>query len=175
MLCKTIKIWLLLGLLHSTVGKKNWDFETVSLVTYSTDDSQMKIESKVERLKRGEFGLSCTLEWKYDIDETTMVESSAKALLVRRRTIRSCRGLYRSKPSMSISTSTTWTWPSRTLATALICRSSRASSSRRGQRTPTTSTSASSMAMGFRKFLHPLSTRLSSQSPGQISLNGVSL
>ncbi|XP_002138657.1 uncharacterized protein [Drosophila pseudoobscura] len=75
--CKSIKIWLLLGLVHGTVGKKHWDYEPVSLVTYSTDDSQMKIESKIDRLKRGEFGLSCTLEWKYDIDETTMVESSA--------------------------------------------------------------------------------------------------
>ncbi|EDW36377.1 GL17760 [Drosophila persimilis] len=77
MLCTTIKIWLLLGLLHGTVGERKWDYEPVSIDTYSTDESQLKVESKIDRLNRGEFGISCTVEWKYDIDETTMVEASA--------------------------------------------------------------------------------------------------
>ncbi|XP_026840750.1 uncharacterized protein LOC113565032 [Drosophila persimilis] len=61
----------------STLVLTKWEYEPVSIETYSSDESQLKIESKVDRLKRGEFGVSCTVEWKYDVDETTMVEGTA--------------------------------------------------------------------------------------------------
>ncbi|BFG03215.1 uncharacterized protein DMAD_02520 [Drosophila madeirensis] len=77
MLFETIQIWLLLALFRGAVGGKKWEYEPVSLATYSTDESQLKVESKIDRLKRGEFGLTAILEWKYDTDETTMVEASA--------------------------------------------------------------------------------------------------
>ncbi|XP_033253670.1 uncharacterized protein LOC117193043 [Drosophila miranda] len=54
MLFKTFKICLLLGLLRGTVGERKWDYEPVSIETYSTDESKLKVESKIDRLKRGE-------------------------------------------------------------------------------------------------------------------------
>ncbi|XP_022218384.1 uncharacterized protein LOC111071389 [Drosophila obscura] len=77
MLFKAIKICLLLVLLQGTVGEKKWEYEPMSVDTYSTDESQLKIESKIDRINRGEFGLTFTLDWKYDVDETTMVEATA--------------------------------------------------------------------------------------------------
>ncbi|XP_034668580.1 uncharacterized protein LOC117901781 [Drosophila subobscura] len=70
--------WLLLHLLlQGAVGERKWDYEPVFVSTHTTDERQLKIGSKIDRLKRGEFAISASLEWNYDVDETTMVEGHA--------------------------------------------------------------------------------------------------
>ncbi|KAH8400798.1 hypothetical protein KR009_000970, partial [Drosophila setifemur] len=55
---------------------RQWDYEPISIETTSSDESKLKFDAKIERLGRGEFGLSGTIEWKYDADENTMVEAT---------------------------------------------------------------------------------------------------
>ncbi|EDW28780.1 GL19354 [Drosophila persimilis] len=77
MLCTITGPWLLLGLFHGVAGERKWDYEPVFVSTHSSDEGQLKIGGKIDRLKRGEFAISASLDWNYDIDETTMVEGHA--------------------------------------------------------------------------------------------------
>ncbi|KAH8348349.1 hypothetical protein KR084_006649, partial [Drosophila pseudotakahashii] len=56
---------------------RKWDCEPVSMSTTSSDESKLKFDMKVDRLGRAEWGISATLEWKYDSNEETWVEASA--------------------------------------------------------------------------------------------------
>lgn len=60
--------------------QRNWDYEPISLKSFTSDESLLKIKTKVDRLGRGEFAFSMTLDWNYDVDESTMVNSLHLAL-----------------------------------------------------------------------------------------------
>ncbi|XP_017044432.1 uncharacterized protein LOC108090329 [Drosophila ficusphila] len=76
LLTLTITAALLLGF-HLARAERKWDYEPISLTTTSSDDSKLKIDAKIVRIGRGDFGLSVTIEWKYDANEETMVEAYA--------------------------------------------------------------------------------------------------
>ncbi|KAH8237268.1 hypothetical protein KR038_008960, partial [Drosophila bunnanda] len=56
---------------------RKWDYEPLSINTYTTDESLLKIVAKVERVARGEFALSATVDFNYEPDNATMVEASS--------------------------------------------------------------------------------------------------
>jgi len=60
--------------------QRNWDYEPLSLTSYSSDENLLKITTKVDRLGRSEYAFSMTLNWNYDVDKDTMV--STKAALI---------------------------------------------------------------------------------------------
>ncbi|EDV55056.1 uncharacterized protein LOC6547084 [Drosophila erecta] len=54
---------------------RNWDYEPLSLTSYSSDEDLLKIVTKVDRLGRSQYAFSMTLDWNYDVDKDTMVEA----------------------------------------------------------------------------------------------------
>ncbi|EDV55052.1 uncharacterized protein LOC6547072 [Drosophila erecta] len=68
---------LILLIVDQCNGKRKWDYEPLSIETYSTDESMLKIEAKVDRVGRGEYAISANIEFKYTPDENTMVQASA--------------------------------------------------------------------------------------------------
>ncbi|KAH8290438.1 hypothetical protein KR054_002987, partial [Drosophila jambulina] len=54
---------------------RKWDYEPISVTTTTSDPSQIKLVTKIDRIGRGDFAVSATVEWKYTTDETTMVEA----------------------------------------------------------------------------------------------------
>ncbi|XP_020818140.1 uncharacterized protein LOC110191595 [Drosophila serrata] len=72
-----IGTWILLFAISLTEADRKWDYEPLSIVTTTSDPNKLGIEGKIERLGRGDFGLTITLEWKYDATEETMVEAVA--------------------------------------------------------------------------------------------------
>ncbi|KAH8290441.1 hypothetical protein KR054_002988, partial [Drosophila jambulina] len=56
---------------------RNWDYEPISLKSFTSDEKLLKIQTKVDRLGRADFAFSMTLDWNYDVDNTTMVEGDA--------------------------------------------------------------------------------------------------
>ncbi|XP_017087068.2 uncharacterized protein [Drosophila bipectinata] len=69
---------LILHLIHNTHGARRWDYEPVSVQTFSSDESLLKITAKIDRVSRGEFAVSATVDFKYEPDDTTMVEAIAQ-------------------------------------------------------------------------------------------------
>ncbi|XP_017077708.1 uncharacterized protein LOC108112381 [Drosophila eugracilis] len=65
-------IWL--GVLLSYGTARKWDYEPLSITTYSSDDELMKIDVKIERVSRGVYGVTGRIEWNYDTTDKTMVE-----------------------------------------------------------------------------------------------------
>jgi len=45
----------------------------LSIETYSTDESLLKMTARVDRIGRGEYAISAEIEFKYEPDENTMV------------------------------------------------------------------------------------------------------
>ncbi|XP_064553300.1 uncharacterized protein LOC135438759 [Drosophila montana] len=68
------KFCLLLLALEGCEGKRNWDYDPIFLTGNSSDETKLKPDFRVERVGRYEVGFSGTLDWQYDIDNTTMVE-----------------------------------------------------------------------------------------------------
>ncbi|XP_017087070.3 uncharacterized protein [Drosophila bipectinata] len=64
-------------MMHLVQAARKWDYEPISIETTSSDDSQLDFVAKIERMGRGEFGMTGYVDWKYDADENTMVEASA--------------------------------------------------------------------------------------------------
>nr|XP_016940560.1 uncharacterized protein LOC108017901 [Drosophila suzukii] len=67
---------LLLGI-HLAGAARKWDYEPISLTATSSDESKAKVDLKIDRLGRAEWGMSGTIEWKYDMNVESMVEASA--------------------------------------------------------------------------------------------------
>ncbi|XP_017025078.2 uncharacterized protein [Drosophila kikkawai] len=58
-------------------AKRMWDYEPLSINGYSSDESKLKLVTKVERVARGEFALGATLDFKYPPQSDTVVEAVA--------------------------------------------------------------------------------------------------
>ncbi|EDW85756.2 uncharacterized protein Dwil_GK22973 [Drosophila willistoni] len=58
--------------------QRNWEYELVSLTPYSSDEALLNTSGRVERIKRGEFGLTIGIDLNYVMDETTMIEATAE-------------------------------------------------------------------------------------------------
>lgn len=56
------------------IPQRNWEYEPLSLTSYSSDESLLKITTKIDRLGRSDYAFSMTLDWNYDVDKDTMVE-----------------------------------------------------------------------------------------------------
>ncbi|XP_064543537.1 uncharacterized protein LOC135432023 [Drosophila montana] len=69
--------WILLLLVAGCAGKRNWDYEPISIVTRTTDASKMNLEADVERIGRDECVFTAKLLLNFDMDDTTMVEATA--------------------------------------------------------------------------------------------------
>ncbi|EDX07651.1 GD11360 [Drosophila simulans] len=54
------------------IRQRNWEYEPLSLTSYSSDENLLKITTKVDRLGRSEYAFSMTLDWNYDVDKDTM-------------------------------------------------------------------------------------------------------
>lgn len=52
--------------------KRNWVYEPLSVEVKTSDPTKLNIEAKLDRIGR-DFTISITLDWNYDVDETTMV------------------------------------------------------------------------------------------------------
>ncbi|EDW48433.1 GM21861 [Drosophila sechellia] len=59
--------------LNTYYKDRKWDYEPVSIIASSSDDSLIKIEPSIVRLGRGKFGVSVLVEWNYDTTDETMV------------------------------------------------------------------------------------------------------
>ncbi|XP_017077704.1 uncharacterized protein LOC108112378 isoform X2 [Drosophila eugracilis] len=70
-------LWLIVLTVDQCSGKRKWEYEPLSIETYTTDESKLKIEAKIDRIGRGEYGISANIEFKYEADDNTMVEASA--------------------------------------------------------------------------------------------------
>ncbi|KAH8357806.1 hypothetical protein KR200_009574, partial [Drosophila serrata] len=46
---------------------RNWDYEPISLKSFTSDEKLLKIQTKVDRLGRADFAFSMTLDWNYDV------------------------------------------------------------------------------------------------------------
>ncbi|XP_017014795.1 uncharacterized protein [Drosophila takahashii] len=71
------RIGILLLCLQLARAARKWDYEPISMSTTSSDESKLKFDMKIDRLGRADWGMSATLEWKYETNEETMVEASA--------------------------------------------------------------------------------------------------
>ncbi|XP_017044433.1 uncharacterized protein LOC108090330 [Drosophila ficusphila] len=70
-------LWLLILLVDNCSGKRKWDYEPLKIDPYSSDESKLKMTAKVDRVGRNDFGVSATIDFNYDVDDTTMVEAVA--------------------------------------------------------------------------------------------------
>ncbi|KAH8302741.1 hypothetical protein KR044_010366, partial [Drosophila immigrans] len=52
---------------------RNWEYELISFYTYSNDESQFNISSRIERSARNDLSFSMDIDWKYDIAEVDTV------------------------------------------------------------------------------------------------------
>ncbi|XP_030558274.1 uncharacterized protein LOC115760860 [Drosophila novamexicana] len=69
--------WILLFLVAGCAGKRNWDYEPISIVTRTTDESKINIGAEVEPMGRDGFAFTAHFLINFDMDETTMVEVTA--------------------------------------------------------------------------------------------------
>jgi len=53
--------------------QRKWEYELMSVETYSSDESLMKIDVRVERVDRGVYGVTGSVNWNYDTSDETMV------------------------------------------------------------------------------------------------------
>nr|XP_016940562.1 uncharacterized protein LOC108017904 isoform X2 [Drosophila suzukii] len=69
---------ILLGVLlfNGCGAARRWEYELMSVETYSSDESLMKIDVKVERVDRGVYGVTGSVNWNYDTSDETMVQAS---------------------------------------------------------------------------------------------------
>ncbi|XP_017077702.1 uncharacterized protein LOC108112377 isoform X3 [Drosophila eugracilis] len=78
--CSTLSV--LLGVLMiydcgAGLFKRKWDYEPISIKTYTSDASRFYSDLRIDRVGRGEFEWSGDTLWNYDTSEETMVEASA--------------------------------------------------------------------------------------------------
>ncbi|KAH8348348.1 hypothetical protein KR084_006650 [Drosophila pseudotakahashii] len=71
------RLWLIVLIVQYCNGKRKWDYEPLSIETYTTDENLIKMTAKVDRIGRGEYGISANIDFKYTPDDTTMVEAVA--------------------------------------------------------------------------------------------------
>ncbi|KAH8357755.1 hypothetical protein KR200_009573, partial [Drosophila serrata] len=57
--------------------KRKWDYEPISVTGTTSDPNLMKIVTKIDRIGRGDFAVSGTIEWNYATDESTTIEAIA--------------------------------------------------------------------------------------------------
>ncbi|XP_017077701.1 uncharacterized protein LOC108112377 isoform X2 [Drosophila eugracilis] len=70
-----INIGILLLFIHLAKAARTWDYEPISFVGYSSDESRMTFDAKIDRAGRSNYGFSAILEWKYEVNEETTVEA----------------------------------------------------------------------------------------------------
>nr|XP_017025077.1 uncharacterized protein LOC108076654 [Drosophila kikkawai] len=70
-------LFLIILIVGNCGAKRKWDYEPLSIDTYSSDESKLKFVAKVERVARGEFAIGGTIDFKYTPDSNTMVEAVA--------------------------------------------------------------------------------------------------
>ncbi|XP_022218383.1 uncharacterized protein LOC111071388 [Drosophila obscura] len=68
-------LWVLLLIAQSCNSARKWDYEPMSITGHSSDESMLKIEPKIDRIKRGEFAISATIYFNYLLDDKVMVEA----------------------------------------------------------------------------------------------------
>ncbi|XP_023168324.2 uncharacterized protein LOC111597715 [Drosophila hydei] len=73
-MCVTTRLVAFLFLLECCLGARNWVYEPLSVEVKTSDPTKLNIEAKLDRIGR-DFTISITLDWNYDVDETTMVEA----------------------------------------------------------------------------------------------------
>ncbi|EDW62195.1 uncharacterized protein [Drosophila virilis] len=69
--------WILLLLVAGCAGKRNWDYEPISIDVRTTDASKINIEATVESMGRDGYAFTGKVLLNFDMDETTMVEATA--------------------------------------------------------------------------------------------------
>ncbi|ALC42390.1 CG18538, partial [Drosophila busckii] len=55
--------------------QRKWDYEPLSIEATTSDASKLSLTTEVERLSRSEFAFTGTIEFNYDIDDTTTIEA----------------------------------------------------------------------------------------------------
>ncbi|XP_017014750.2 uncharacterized protein [Drosophila takahashii] len=72
-------VYILIGVLLITGirAARKWDYEPISITGYTSDESLMSYNISIDRIGRGEYGISGNADWKYDVTEETMVEGIA--------------------------------------------------------------------------------------------------
>ncbi|XP_033254192.1 uncharacterized protein LOC117193554 [Drosophila miranda] len=68
---------LVLLVAQSWNSARKWDYEPMSITTHSSNESKLKIGAKIDRVNRGGFAISATIEFRYLLDDTVMVEATA--------------------------------------------------------------------------------------------------
>ncbi|XP_030381198.1 uncharacterized protein LOC115629009 [Scaptodrosophila lebanonensis] len=53
---------------------RSWDYEPKSVTVSSSDEQKLRISFRVDRINRGEYALSGEIDWKYDVQDDTMIE-----------------------------------------------------------------------------------------------------
>ncbi|XP_017077712.1 uncharacterized protein LOC108112382 isoform X2 [Drosophila eugracilis] len=78
MITRLLTISLLVGvlLIYGCGAGRQWEYEPVSIQTYTTDESLWKFDSRIVRVGRGVFDWSGEMVWNYDTSEETMVEAA---------------------------------------------------------------------------------------------------
>ncbi|EDV95069.1 GH22995 [Drosophila grimshawi] len=66
--------WMLLLLIGGCISRRTWNFEIVSVSSYSANESMLNISVGIQQNSRHEMSMSAVIEWKFDADETMMVE-----------------------------------------------------------------------------------------------------
>ncbi|KAH8357754.1 hypothetical protein KR200_003252, partial [Drosophila serrata] len=56
---------------------RKWNYEPKSLTSYTSDPSKIKIVTKINRVRRGDYAISAKVEWKYAANALTMIEAIA--------------------------------------------------------------------------------------------------
>ncbi|XP_017014790.2 uncharacterized protein [Drosophila takahashii] len=74
--CSLAGIWLAVLILRGCGAARKWDYEPISIATYSSDDSLIKLDVKIERVARGVYGVTGRINWNYDTSDKTMVEAT---------------------------------------------------------------------------------------------------
>ncbi|XP_017835536.1 uncharacterized protein LOC108594910 [Drosophila busckii] len=59
--------------IDNAICKRMWDYTLLSMETTSSDPSKLRIDSAIDRINRTASGISATIHWNYDVDETTFV------------------------------------------------------------------------------------------------------
>ncbi|XP_017044439.1 uncharacterized protein LOC108090335 [Drosophila ficusphila] len=69
-----VELCLLFLLFNGCEAARKWEYEPLSLDTFSSDPKLIKIDAQIVRMGRADFGLTGTAEWNYDTTDETMVE-----------------------------------------------------------------------------------------------------
>ncbi|EDW13843.2 uncharacterized protein Dmoj_GI23934 [Drosophila mojavensis] len=67
---------ILLSVCATSTRKRHFDATILSLASNSTDESKSKLDLRVDRVSHGETVLNGIWEWQFDVDNTTMLETT---------------------------------------------------------------------------------------------------